>query len=543
MINNQQTSTKYKYSPEQLSINSDKPIIYTCDFCNTVHEKTYSKYNKGRTTVQKDCCSSKSCINQKRNLVWQKKYTEGHPNKNSSIQEKRKKTVLKKYGVDNVAKANISKQNTIKTNLIRYGTTHPSQNEKTKQKKNITNLERYGVEHVLQNKTIHKRSVETHKNRTGYLHPMYNPKTKQKIKNYTKEKYGCDHLSQIHISPESLNKLQNKEWLYDQHVVQKKCLTQISTELGLSATSKTISDYCKRHDIEIQKTIVSIAEKEIYEYIKSLGFNDVEMSNRSAISPKELDIYIPSKNIAIEYCGLYWHSDIYKDRKYHVNKMKACNDKGIRLITIFEDEWKNKSEIVKNRLSHILHTSNNKTYARKCTIAKGNYKDFVEKYHIQGHCNSNLQYGLFDDQNTLIAVMTFKKPRFNSSNPCDYELLRYCTIDSLNVVGGAGKLFSAFLKEYSPSSVISYCDLRWGTGKLYECLGFMKSHVSKESYYYVKNNKRYNRMKYTKNNLKKTDGFDQNISERENMERLDFSRIYDCGTNVYIYNNKKENNA
>ena len=65
---------------------------------------------------------------------------------------------------------------------------------------------------------------------------------------------------------------------------------------------------------------------------------------RNIIAPLEIDIFIPSKNIAIEYDGLYWHSSNKFsgrtiEKKYHLNKTEQCLKKGIKLIHIFENEW------------------------------------------------------------------------------------------------------------------------------------------------------------------------------------------------------------
>lgn len=100
--------------------------------------------------------------------------------------------------------------------------------------------------------------------------------------------------------------------------------------------------------------MTSNGQKELYDYLKSLGFNVIE-NDRTLIYPKELDIVIPDKKIAIEYCGLYWHSEkMGKDKNYHLNKLKACQDIGYKLITIFEDEWLYRNDIVRNILMSTL---------------------------------------------------------------------------------------------------------------------------------------------------------------------------------------------
>ena len=98
-----------------------------------------------------------------------------------------------------------------------------------------------------------------------------------------------------------------------------------------------------------------------------------------------MDIYIPSKNIAIEYNGLYWHSEkLGKHKDYHLDKTKLANSLGVRLIHIFEDEWKGNKDVVKNRLRHILGCVKGMIYARKCTISEINtdLKDNFLLFHF-----------------------------------------------------------------------------------------------------------------------------------------------------------------
>ena len=87
--------------------------------------------------------------------------------------------------------------------------------------------------------------------------------------------------------------------------------------------------------------------------------------------------------------------------------------------------------------------------------------------------------------------MTFGKPRYNKS--IDWELLRYCSKIDTQVLGGAGKLLSAFEKAYHPKVLLSYADRRWSKGNLYEVLNFVKYNESPPSYSYVINKQRINR--------------------------------------------------
>jgi len=499
MLLKEKTQSSFGYNPDYLSFSSHKKVKIQCDYCKVEFDKTYGHYVKTLSSViKKDCC--KKCKVLKTHEVIKLNGTQ------SQINEKRAATNLKKFGC--VAPANNKDiQQKIQTdNLEKYGVAHHVQREEVKEKSKATNLSRYGVDNVFKSSEV-----------------------QNKIKKKVWEKYGCFSPAQIHMPIDAIMKLTDKNWLIDQHITQKKCLTKIASDLGLSATSSTIAGYCRRHGIEIQKYIVSEPEKEICKFLDELGIEYLP-SNREVIKPKELDIYIPSSNLAIEYCGLYWHSDVYLDKKYHSDKLKACTEKGIRLITIFEDEWLKKPEIVKSRIQHILQKSSNKIQARKCEIVKdGNFKEFLNKHHIQGSNGYSVGYGLTYN-GILVSVMTFAPPRFN--NNYEWELIRFASNGS--ITGAASRLFAAFVRDHDPKSVISYCDLRWGTGEVYEKIGFKQERMLSPGYHYTKDQKRFNRLKFKKSRLIEM-GFDPTKSESQITEEIGLCKIYDCGHKVFVY--------
>lgn len=283
----------------------------------------------------------------------------------------------------------------------------------------------------------------------------------------------------------------------------------------------------------------SSKENELSDFIKSIGI-DCEQ-NRTILNGKELDAYVPSKNIAFEFDGLYWHNELFKDDNYHINKTNECKNKGIRLIHIFEDEWLLKNNIVKSRIKSLLGVTKNKIYARKCEvkeISSSVYKSFMDDNHIQGNVNAKYRYGLFY-KGVLVCAMSFSSLRKNlgaSSSEGEYELLRFCNLLDTTVIGGAGKLLKHFMNIVHPLRIVSYADKRWSDGSLYEKLGFMHIRDSKPSYFYILNGNRYNRFTFRKDILVKQ-GFNPNLSEHEIMLERKIYRIYDCGTMVYELNN------
>lgn len=304
-----------------------------------------------------------------------------------------------------------------------------------------------------------------------------------------------------------------------------------------------ISFLCPHCNIRIS---TSSAEKFIKEYIESLGLT-VLVNNRSILGNRELDIVIPERNIAIEYCGLYWHSDVYKDSSYHKDKYDRCKEKGIRLITIFEDEWIHKKKIVLSKIRHILGYNKEKIYARKCNVKIIDSKTrntFLNKYHIQGGDKASYSFGLFYD-NDLVAVISFSKMNIAKGGKHQenvYELSRFAT--SKSVVGGFSKLLKHFETVVNPTKLITYADCRWSMGDVYEKNGFIYDKCTVPNYWYISPRfiHRIHRYNFRKQLLKSKfpDFYDDSLSEMKIMSLAGYQKIWDCGHLKYIknYNNK-----
>ena len=289
-------------------------------------------------------------------------------------------------------------------------------------------------------------------------------------------------------------------------------------------------------------TRTSKGQLEILEFIKSLGI-EAYSEDRSVLHGKEIDIYAPDFKIGFEYNGLYWHSELnYGEPKHLLWKQQFAHNEGVRLIHIFEDEWLNKAEIVKSRIKNLLNLQSKKIYARKCKVQRISSvikNEFLDENHLQGRDVSKIAYGLYHE-GELVSVMTFKPGSFIKGHRAGWELNRFCSKLNLSVVGGASRLFSAFIKEFNPTEIISFADKRWNTGDLYANLGFKFSHLSAPSYWYLeKYAKRYHRGKFMKHTLVNSDE-DKAKTEWQIMQDRGYDRIWDCGTVVYSWKAVRE---
>lgn len=201
--------------------------------------------------------------------------------------------------------------------------------------------------------------------------------------------------------------------------------------------------------------------------------------DRTVVAPKELDIWLPEHNLAIEYCGEYWHgSDCEKDepfaRRRHKEKFEACRAAGIRLLTVYESEWLSRSHAVKHLIRNALGRGRGRVGARDCdvrSVGNGEAAAFFERYHVQGGDGFGVHHGLYV-RDKLVACMRFTlgaNDRGANTNRV-WTLSRYAT--RIAVPGGASRLLAAFVAQEKPAEIKSFSDNRYFDGGMYERLGF-----------------------------------------------------------------------
>jgi hypothetical protein len=436
-----------------------------------------------------------------------------------------KQTKLEKYGtLDFSDKAN-------KTKLEKYGTLNVND------KSNKTKLEKYGT------LDFSNKANKTKLEKYGTLD--FGDKTRKTIK----ERYGS---YSVVLLKSSYRKLKDKyltsvEFLFKEEdyvgvigyrKYKFKCLkcNGIFSDDMCNGSSPVCRTCNPIH------TNISVDEKEILSYIKTIYNDEILENDRTILDGKEIDIYLPEINLGIEFDGIYWHSEISggKDKHYHLNKTKLSLGKNIQLMHIWDWEWRCKRDIIKSILLSKIGKSK-RIFARKCEIKQvinDEKSVFLNDNHIQGNDTSSIRLGLYYND-VLVSLMTFVKSRYDKKY--QYELSRYCNILNTNVIGGASKLFNHFVKNYDVNSIVTYSDRRLFTGNLYNQIGMLFVDNTPSGYHYFHKNKGVpiERTHFQKHKLKeKIEKFDSNLSEWQNMKINGYDRIWDCGHLKFNWNRK-----
>ena len=266
-------------------------------------------------------------------------------------------------------------------------------------------------------------------------------------------------------------------------------------------------------------------------------------SNCQILKGKEIDLYNENLKLGIEYCGLYWHTEGSKTprkRLYHYDKYKECLKQEIRLITIFSDEWTNRQDQLKNYIKSVLGIFNQRIYARKCDIAKVEYKiarKFIDDYHIQGCALKSMVYiGIFY-QNELLGILSLKQHHRQGQGNI-IILDRLCFKDGFQIIGGVSKMFKRAVewsKEKKYDKIITWSDNRYSQGNAYKKLGLELTQELGPDYSYVKlddqKEKRYSKQSQKKSNTK----CPPEITERDWAIQHGLWRIWDCGKKRFEY--------
>ena len=172
--------------------------------------------------------------------------------------------------------------------------------------------------------------------------------------------------------------------------------------------------------------------------------------------------------------------------------MQITGQSGHYPLIITEDRWNSQQKMMHARLLAHLQIFT-QIYARNCEVRKIDKKtaaNFLAAHHSYGDAACRYRYGLFLKRYTghtsslaidrpqageLVAVATFSNGRKwikGDKTIRSHEWTRYASLPGVRLSGGMGKLLQAFIEEVQPDDIMTYADLEWSEGKVYEQLGF-----------------------------------------------------------------------
>lgn len=436
-----------------------------------------------------------------------------------SIADKASATILGIYGVSNISKTESKKESMRNKN--------PMFLDEVKEKLYETNMAKYGAHCVLLNESVLERIKKTNVGLYGVENPgSLNIADALKVK----QRYKYESFSEMYgITPlfgcdEYLGINNEYEW---------RC-NSCGNDFIQQLSSNRLWPSCDVCSPKIRSKL----EDDVYSFFSSIC-DDVVRNERKIIS-NEIDMYSAGNKFAIEVCGLYWHSEKFgRGENYHYLKTKECADLGISLVTVFEDEWYDRGEVIRAYITNKLVGGNKRIHARNCSLLEIDSvtaRRFYDDNHIQGFTNSTIHIGLMSG-GELMASMSFSKPRIGvgKSTSGDFELVRFATKIGYYIPGGFSKLLRYFREKNVGKIIYSFSDNRYSDGLVYMKNGFKKSHDIKPRYSYLnpRSGKLEHRFKYAKFKLVEM-GYDDSLTEKDIMESIGFFRVWDCGKICWV---------
>jgi len=306
-----------------------------------------------------------------------------------------------------------------------------------------------------------------------------------------------------------------------------KCSTTFERHVGAVFNNNARCPNCfPPWDIKTSKW-----QNEIFMYVKDLAA-DAVLNDRQALDGKELDIYVPSQNFAIECNGLFWHSDFTgRFASSHAEDKRLLAQKaGITLLTIFDDEWRERKQIVKSMIAHRLGKSSTigarKLLLQRCKpseVAKN-----IENWHLEGRVNASYALRLVTDQNKTMGACSLRWAR--GTNKTTLEIARIAFMPGIHVQGGMGRFVNEakrWAAKLGATTLLSYSDNRLGNGTGYLKAGMQLDSTTVLRFWWTDFNQRFNRFRY------RADA-QRNLTEREVAQEANVVRIYGCSNLKWI---------
>lgn len=497
-----------------------------------------------------------------------KKYGTLVPNQSQAVREKMKNTLSKRTKEDQEKINEKRKQTCLKTYGVETASQIPQTREKLKnifqnksdeewdiisKKRQETCLKKYGVSFPSMVEEFKVKSRETRQSKSEEEIEIEQNKRKETCK----KKYGAVCAL---LTPEQIEKtkIARRTKFFNNRILPNTDAEPLFTmEEYLQEPFKTYKWKChKCGDIfeskvlEHQKffvrclkchplrTFISSEEIEVAEFIKSIYPGKIEQTTRSIIPPCEIDMYIPEKKLAIEYDGLYWHSENMGTKPgYHKAKTIACEKKGIRLVHVFENEWLGNRDLVESRLADILDAPMRTIDGNLCEVKEVPYREsetFLMENDLKGTVNAKRYIGLYNGEE-LVSMVAFGHPK--NSKDCDWQMLRWCPKMWCRVKDWSKVIIEKFVEEEKPKGLIAFDDRRWSMGDMFKKMGFRFFGFTRPNFWYWNIHEQgllESRLKYTEERAKiKLTEWDDSLDIADNMQNNGYYRIFDCGGTIF----------
>ena len=504
MLLSDKTMAEFGYSRDSLTQHSKKLLWLACDYCGAEYTNLHCNRNKSNAMLDKDACKACKAI------------------KIGDIN-------FIKLGVRNVFELKSTKDKLTQTNLDRYGVERPAQSKEIADKAKNTMMERYGTTAPLLIDGMKERVKQTCLEKYGVENPSSAEECKQKRRATCKEKFGKETYLGSEVCKQKVVEKLGVDNPFKLQEYQDKALE-----------GRKISGNIKLHEglmVEEWAKKIGFSRSHFNDLVNEFGWEtavkftksttDIEMVVKCILDkhsvPYEFDKsykqYRPDfmvGNLIIECDGLFYHSDAANnDDDYHVKKREFYVSEGFTPLFFRENEILEKRHIVESVILNKLGKST-RLFARKLkigTVSKKEGAKFLEDNHLMGQGRGEC-IGLRNGAE-LVSLMRLCRVKGN-----DWEISRFCNKVGCSVVGGLSKILFYFTEAFKPEGLISFVDLRYGTGDYMESLGFVRSKAFK-SFKWTDGKSLFNRMKFPSNT-----GYDRGLYKLWDCGQLKFTKVY-----------------
>jgi len=524
MLDENKTQEKFGYSSDSLTKGSHKRVCIICDYCGETNDIMYKSFLNNKELVNKDAC--KKCRSIKNKEVCFAKYGVENVSQLESVKkkmsekskakfkkpgykEKVRETYRKKYGVDHMFQSKEIRDKIRQTSLEKHGHINPGQSKEAKEKSKKTCLEKYGNEYYLGSEAGREKSIQGCLDKYGVEYGSQTEAFKEKCKATNIERYGVDNpLKNKEISKKAAqNSLKSKIELGQIQTYNGKTVPELAEDSKYSLCQFRI--LCNKYGFEaalqMQPNISSLEQV----FKNWLDKENIEYKQQVYIGKKFADFVID--NIAIELDGLYWHSEKVVGKDYHIEKRKIYIEHNYYPLFFREDEVNNKFPIVKSIILNKLNKSN-KIFARKCELKEidtATANQYFEENHLMGK-GAGRTFALLND-GEIVSAIRVKKIKDG------HEVSRFCHRLNTSVTGAFSKLIKFSREKVGFDNLITFIDLRYGSGEYLLDLGF--TYVGEHpSFKWTDGINTYHRMNFPGN---------------EGLE-MGMNRIWDCGQAKYV---------